>query len=131
VIEGENEAVCVPVPVPVVVTVLDPLAVTEGVLDGVSPAVLVPDVVVVPVKEGVHVLEDVWLDVWVASAVIAAEGVCVCVFVIVLLSVGNPVTVVVVDPVTEGLRLAVVVRLAVWVDVAVFDRLMDREGLAV
>jgi hypothetical protein len=57
--------------------VLDALAVNEGVLEGVSPAVLVPDVVVVPVKEGVQVLEDVWLDVCVARAVIAPEGVCV------------------------------------------------------
>jgi hypothetical protein len=37
--------------------------VNEGVLEGVSPAVLVPDTVVVAVKEGVHVLDAVLLGV--------------------------------------------------------------------
>ncbi len=49
----------VPVPVPVP----EPLEVNEGVLEGVSPAVLVPVVVVVPLKEGVHVLDAVLLGV--------------------------------------------------------------------
>lgn len=44
-------------------------------------------------------------------AVITAEGVCVCVFVIVLLSVGRPVTVVVVLALVDAVLLAVRVRL--------------------
>ena len=97
--------------VPVAVPVPELLEVTEGVLEGVSPAVLVPDALPVAVKEGVHVLEVVGEGVWVTAAVIAAEGVCVCVFVIVLLCVWPAVTVVVVDLVTEALLLAVLVRL--------------------
>jgi len=65
------------VPVPVAVPVPAPLPVCEGVLKGVMPAVLVPVVVVVPLKEGVHVLEVVGEGVCVERAVIAAEGVCV------------------------------------------------------
>jgi len=43
--------------------------------------------------------------------VLLEEAVCVCVVVSVLLCVGNAVTVVVVDPVTDAVRLAVLVRL--------------------
>jgi hypothetical protein len=44
-------------------------------------------------------------------AVTAAEGVCVCVFVIVLLPVGRPVTVVVALALIDAVLLAVRVRL--------------------
>jgi hypothetical protein len=111
-----------------VVIVPEPLEVNEGVLEGVSPAVLVPDVVVVPLKEGVHVLEVVEEGVCVAAAVTAPEGVCVCVFVSVSLCVTAEVTVVVALALIDAVRLPVLVRLDVWVGDAVVDRLMDKEG---